>query len=77
MPAVIWLQASRSKASPAHPVIAAARGVSRRHRSAVRANRPPMDKSQARVGSEKYAAAGTTYVAASERRERPDRDQRQ
>ena len=25
-----------------------------------------MDKSQARVGSEKYAAEGTTYVATSE-----------
>ena len=54
------VQASRITPSPAHPVIAAARGASRRHCPAVRATRPPTASCQARVGSEKNATAGST-----------------
>ena len=59
MLALNQVQASTITVSPAHPEIAATRGGSRRHWLAVRATRPPAANCQARVGSEKNAAAGT------------------
>src|SRR5271166_1027778 len=60
------MQASRIRASPAHPVMTATRAGSRRHWSAVSATRAPAANCQALVGSEKYAARGITYVISSD-----------
>ena len=56
------VQASRIRASPLHPVIAAARGGSLCQRVAVRATSAPAPSCQARVGSEKNATGGAQYV---------------
>ena len=60
------VQATRINPSPAHPVMTAARAGRRRHWSAARAPSPPRAHCQALVGSEKNAAAGTTYVATND-----------
>src|SRR6185437_14748382 len=60
------MQVSRMTVSPVHPAIAAKVAGSRRQWPAVRATRPPAANCQARVGSEKNAKDGTTYVAASD-----------